>query len=94
MQNSKLYVGNLSYSVGNQQLEQLFAEHGEVKEVRVIEGKGFGFVEMTTPEDAEKAIEAINGTEIDGRTVKVDEARPQKDKPKRGSYQNKGYQRY
>jgi RNA recognition motif-containing protein len=47
MQVSKLYVGNLSYSVTNDQLEELFSNHGEVKEVRIIEGKGFGFVEMS-----------------------------------------------
>ena len=94
MQNSKLYVGNLPYSIGNDQLSQLFAEHGEVKEARVIEGKGFGFVEMASTEAAEKAAEALNGAEIEGRTLKVDEARPQKDRPKRGNYQSRGYQRY
>ncbi len=94
MQNSKLYVGNLPYSMGNDQLSQIFAEYGEVKEVRVIEGKGFGFVEMATPEAAQAAMDGLNGSELEGRTIKVDEARPQKDKPKRGAYQNRGYQRY
>ena len=54
MQGSKLYVGNLSYSITNEQLEELFAEQGTVNSVNVIEGKGFGFVEMSSPEEAEK----------------------------------------
>jgi RNA recognition motif-containing protein len=94
MQSSKLYVGNLSYSVGNDQLEELFANYGEVKEVRLIEGKGFGFVEMANSDDALKAKEALDGSELEGRTLKVDEARPRKDKPRGGSYQSRGYQRY
>ena len=54
MQGSKLYVGNLSYGVTSKQLEELFGEHGEVREVKIIEGKGFGFVEMSTQGDAIK----------------------------------------
>ena len=76
MQGSKLYVGNLSYSVTNEQLEELFANHGEVKQVNIIEGRGFGFVEMSDPSEAEKAKEALDGSDFDGRTLKVDEARP------------------
>jgi RNA recognition motif-containing protein len=76
MQGSKLYVGNLSYSVSDWQLKDLFSNHGEVKQVTLIQGKGFGFVEMATPEAAEKAKEALNGTEWEGRTLKIDEARP------------------
>ena len=83
MEGSKLYVGNLKYSVTNEQLTELFGAHGEIKQVNVIEGKGFGFVEMATPEAAEKAKEALNGTELDGRTLRVDEARPPKDREKR-----------
>jgi RNA recognition motif-containing protein len=96
MQSSKLYVGNLSYSVGNDQLQELFANYGEVKEVRLIEGKGFGFVEMASSEDALKAKEALDGSELEGRTMKVDEARPPRDKGdrQRGGYQKRGYQRY
>lgn len=94
MQSSKLYVGNLPYSVGNEQLEELFANYGEVKEVRIIEGKGFGFVEMDSAEGAGKAKEALDGSDFEGRTLKVDEARPPREKPKRGGYQNRGYQRY
>ncbi|HDQ08527.1 MAG TPA: RNA-binding protein [Methanoculleus sp.] len=78
MQGSKLYVGNLTYSVTDKQLEELFSEYGEVKEVRVIERKGFGFVEMGSPEEAEKAMEALNETDFEGRTLRIDEARPPK----------------
>jgi RNA recognition motif-containing protein len=78
MQSSKLYVGNLSYSVTVEELKTLFAAHGEVKDTKVIEGKGFGFVEMSTPEEAETAKNALNNTEFKGRNLKVDEARPQK----------------
>jgi RNA recognition motif-containing protein len=94
MQSSKVYVGNLSYSVGNSQLEELFAQYGQVKEVRVIEGKGFGFVEMSNVDEASKAMEALNGSELDGRTIKVDEARPPRERQGRGNYQGRGYQRY
>lgn len=86
MQNSKLYVGNLNYSVTNEQLAQLFSEHGEVKEANVIEGKGFGFVEMSSPEDAQKAMEALNGTEFEGRPLKIDEARPPRPRQDRGGF--------
>ena len=84
MQGSKLYVGNLSFSVSNEQLQQLFSEYGEIKNVNIIEGKGFGFVEMANIEDAEKAKEALDGTEFDGRTMRVDEARPPRPRPRRG----------
>lgn len=80
MQGAKLFVGNLSYSVDKAKLEEIFAEYGEVQSVNVIEGKGFGFVEMGTQEQAEKAKKALNGTQLAGRTLNVDTARPQKDK--------------
>ena len=83
MQGSKLYVGNLSYSVSNEQLEELFAAHGVVKQVNVIEGKGFGFVEMSSTTEAEKAKEALDAYEFKGRTLKVDEARPPKTRERR-----------
>jgi len=76
MQGSKLYVGNFSYSVTKEQLKELFSNYGEVMEVNVIEGRGFGFVEMSSPSEAEKAKEALNGSDLEGRTLKVDEARP------------------
>lgn len=84
MQNAKLFVGNLSYSVDKQKLEEIFGEHGEVQSATVIEGKGFGFVEMATQEQAEKAKKALNGTELAGRTLNVDTARPQKDRGQGG----------
>jgi RNA recognition motif-containing protein len=83
MQGSKLYVGNLSYSVNNTQLEELFKGYGEVREVNIIEGKGFGFVEMSSSDEAEKAKDALDGSEFVGRTLRVDEARPRKDRPRR-----------
>ncbi len=76
MQGSKLYVGNLGYAVDKQELEDLFAGYGPVKEVRIIEGKGFGFVEMSNREDAEKAKEGLDGSDFKGSSLKVDEARP------------------
>jgi RNA recognition motif-containing protein len=78
MQGSKLYVGNLSYSVTNKQLEELFSSHGKVQSANVIGDKGFGFVELSDNAEAEKAKEALNGTDFEGRTLKVDEALPQK----------------
>jgi RNA recognition motif-containing protein len=84
MQGSKLYVANFGYSVTGDQLEELFAAYGEVKEVKVIEGKGFGFVEMATQAEAEKAKEALNGSDFKGRTLRVDVARPPKERPKSG----------
>ncbi|MEA2015330.1 MAG: RNA-binding protein [Actinomycetota bacterium] len=78
MQSSKLYVGNLNYSVTDKQLEELFSQHGQIKEVIIIGSKGFGFVEMSDAADAEKAKEALDGTDFEGRTLKVDEARPKK----------------
>ncbi len=100
MQVSKLYVGNLSYSVTNDQLKQLFSEHGEVKEARIIDGKGFGFIEMSNTTEAEKAKEALDGSEFEGRNLKVDEARPPKSRSDRpygggggGGRQSGGFQR-
>jgi RNA recognition motif-containing protein len=89
MQGSKLYVGNLTYSVTNEQLQELFSEYGEVKHINIIEGKGFGFVEMGTPEEAQRAKDELNGTEFSGRTMRIDEARPPKSGPRNsgGSFQ-------
>ena len=96
MQGSKLYVGNLSYTVNSGQLEQLFSNYGEVKQVNIIEGKGFGFVEMGTAEEAQKAKEALDGSDFEGRTMKVDEARPPKsrDRGGRGSFGGGGGRRF
>ena len=82
MQGSKLYVGNLNYAVTEEQLKELFGNHGEVMHVNIIGGRGFGFVEMSDPEEAEQAKEALNDTVFQGRTLRVDEARA----PKRRDY--------
>ena len=84
MQNSKLYVGNLLYSVTDEQLKELFADYGTVVSVNIINGKGFGFVEMSTPEEAEEAKNSLNGNDYLGRTLKIDEARPPKPRERRG----------
>ena len=76
MEGSKLYVGNLKYSITNEQLTEIFSAYGEVKSVNIIEGKGFGFVEMSSSEEAEKAKDALNNTDFEGRPLKIDEARP------------------
>ena len=85
MQGSKLYVGNFDYSTIDEQLEKLFAQYGEVKSVTVIGNKGFGFVEMSNPADAEKAKEALDESDFEGRTLRVSEARPQTSRPDRDS---------
>jgi len=88
MQGGKLYVGNLNYVVTEEQLKELFSDYGEVESVKIIEGRGFGFVEMSNRSEAEKAKEALDGTEFTGRTLKVNEARPQR------SRERKDYRRY
>ncbi len=78
----KLFVGNLPYSATEQQLEELFAPHGEIREIKLIidrvtgRSKGIAFVEFVNEEDAQKAIEAVNGVELDGRALVVNVARP------------------
>ncbi len=80
---SKLYVGGLPYATSESQLNDLFASHGTVASTRVItdkftgQSRGFGFVEMSTAEEAKAAITALNGTQLDGRTLTVNEAKPQ-----------------
>lgn len=82
----KLYVGNLPYSASEQSLEAAFSAHGRVESVKLItnrdtgQSKGFGFIEMSSDAEANAAIAAMNGTELDGRPITVNEARPQ---PKR-----------
>jgi cold-inducible RNA-binding protein len=79
---SKLYVGNLAYSVSNSDLEQLFSQVGQVQSAAVImdkfsgQSKGFGFVEMSSADEAAKAIAQFNDTELKGRNIKVNEAKP------------------
>lgn len=82
MAGKKLYVGNLTYSVTAEQLKELFANHGEVMDVKVIENRGFGFVEMASESEAEAAKQALDGTDYEGRTMRVDEARERQ--PRRG----------
>ena len=82
----KLYVGNLSYQVDSSELEQLFGQHGQVLSAQVINdrdtgrSKGFGFVEMANDNEAEAAIQALNGQEHGGRALTVNEARPREDR--------------
>lgn len=84
MEGKRLYVGNLSYSVREEELEDLFSEYGEVTSVHVIEGKGFGFVEMASASDAEKAKEELHESSFKGRTLRVDEANPPASPARRG----------
>jgi RNA recognition motif-containing protein len=91
----KLYVGGLSYSTTDESLGAAFAAAGTVVSAVVIndkfsgKSKGFGFVEMSTDDEAQKAIEMWDGKELDGRTVKVNEARPMEDRPpRRDNYSN------
>ena len=83
MQGSKLYVGNLSYSVTSEQLEELFSSFGTVRDATVIGDKGFGFVEMSAQAEAEEAMEKLDGTDFKGRNLKVNEARPKREGPRR-----------
>src|SRR5690348_18495236 len=82
----KLYVGNLSYNVDSSELEQLFSPHGQVLSAQIINdrdtgrSKGFGFVEMANDNEAEAAIQALNGQQHDGRALTVNEARPREDR--------------
>jgi len=85
MQGSRLYVGNLTYYVTRQQLEELFSNYGEVTQVNRVQGRGFAFVEMSNPSEAERAKEALDSSEFEGRALKVDEARPPRSES-RGDY--------
>jgi RNA recognition motif-containing protein len=88
----KLYVGNLSYSVSDSELESLFAQFGQVVSARVISdrdtgrSKGFGFVEMANDNEAQAAIEAMNGKENNGRMLTVNEAKPLEPRGERGGF--------
>ena len=88
----KLYVGNLSYSVSDSDLQQMFAAHGTVQSAQVImdrdtgRSKGFGFVEMRNDQEAQAAIQALNGQENGGRALTVNEARPKTEGGGRGGY--------
>ena len=95
----KLYVGNLSYSVNDSTLKELFGAYGNVESARVIsdrdtgQSKGFGFVEMSDA-DAQKAMSALNGKDQDGRALKVNEAKPQESRGGGGGFGGGGGRRY
>ncbi len=100
MSSAKLYVGNLSYDTSEASLRTLFEAQGEVASVNLITDrdsgrpKGFGFVEMGSPEEAQKAKSALDGAQLDGRTIKVDVAKEQAPRaPRSGGYGGGGYGR-
>lgn len=86
----KLYVGNLSFQTSSEELQQLFSQAGTVESASVVEdrdtgrSRGFGFVEMASKEEGEKAIQQFNGTDLNGRNLTVNEARPREDRGGRG----------
>lgn len=92
----KLYVGNLSFQTTSEDLQQLFAQAGTVESATVVEdrdtgrSRGFGFVEMASKEEGEKAIEQFNGTDMNGRNLTVNEARPREDRGNRGGGGGRG----
>lgn len=91
----RLFVGSLPYTTTNEQLQELFSQVGPVESVNVItdrytgQGKGFAFVEMASDEDAKKAIETLNGHNLGGRTIVVNEAKPQENRDNRPKFQNR-----
>ncbi len=95
--NKKLYVGGLPYSVTDDQLQQLFASHGTVESAKVIVDKytdrsrGFGFVEMSTEAEAEKAIQALNGSQHMGRSLTVNISKPREERSGGGGYNRDRY---
>lgn len=97
---SKLYVGNLAYSVTSSDLETLFAQAGKVESAAVVsdkfsgQSKGFGFVEMATDAEAAKAIEQFNDAELSGRNIKVSQARPRENRDRGGSGNRSGRSRW
>jgi cold-inducible RNA-binding protein len=91
-----IFVGNLSFNTSEEQLRQLFATYGQVDRVSILNdrdtgrSRGFGFVEMTNEAEAEKAIAALNGANLDGRTLNVNEARPKTDRAASGGRGGRG----
>jgi len=89
---NKLFVGKLSYALTDLQLEEHFAQAGKVLSAKVIidrstgQGKGFGFVEMSTEEEAKQAMDKLNNSTLDGRTIVVSEAKPQENRENNRSY--------
>ena len=95
-----IYVGNLSYSMTEEKLKELFATYGEVTSAKIIidkmtgKSKGFGFVEMATSEDASVAVNELNGKEVEGRQMRVSEARSREDAPRGGGGGGGGNRRF
>ena len=87
---NKLFVGNLSFNTTENDLQDMFAAHGTVEEANLMvdrasgRPRGFGFVTMGSPEEAQKAIEALNGKDFQGRSLAVNEARPREERPRGG----------
>ncbi len=85
-----IFVGNLSFNTSEDELRQIFETYGQVERVSILtdretgRSRGFGFVEMTNPEEGEKAITGLNGSQFGGRTINVNEARPKADRPSGG----------
>ena len=100
MSSMNLYVGNLPYQTSESDLRELFAAHGEVESARIItdrdtgRSKGFGFIEFTSRSEGEQAIAELNGREIDGRQIKVNEAKPRNDRGGGRGRGGGGYGRY
>lgn len=104
MAQTNLFIGSLAYSTTEESLKSFFEQVGEVSSARVVtdrdsgRSKGFGFVEYVNEEDNQKAIDQLNGKELDGRAITVDVARPKEDRPRRnfggndrgGSHSNNG----
>ena len=88
----KLYVGNLNYKTTEDTLKQLFSQFGEVTSVNILQGRGFGFVEMTTVESAQDAKGKLNGTDFDGRKLIINDARPRTDR-KPGEHHPGGFEK-
>ena len=92
-----IYVGNLSWNLKDQDLLNLFASHGEVASAKIVtdkftgRSKGFGFVEMPNDDQAQAAIAALNGTEVDGRNVVVNESRPKPEGGGGGGYKKRSF---
>ena len=82
-----IFVGNLSFNTSEDELRQIFETYGQVERVSILtdretgRSRGFGFVEMTNPEEGEKAITGLNGSQFGGRTINVNEARPKAERP-------------
>ena len=92
-----IYVGNLSWNLKDQDLSNLFATHGEVVSAKIVNdkftgrSKGFGFVEMSNDEQAQAAITALNGTEVDGRNIVVNESRPKQEGGGGGGFKKRSF---